>query len=321
MKILVTMKATEEHINQLSSVSQDVEIFHATDKEEIKIQITDADAVFGVTVSPEELKAAGKLKWIQSLSAGLEIYLTPELIESDIIFTNGSGLHAVQLSEHAFAFMLSLARGLNLYIRNQLQRKWQNTAVSQLEGATVGIVGLGGSGTEVARRARTFDMTVLAIDILKRRKPDFVDELWGLERLDDLLDQSDFVVLTAPHTDRTHHIIDRQALKRMKPTAYLINVARGKLIDEKALVEALKDKEIAGAGLDVFEEEPLPEDSELWAFENVIISTHAAGHAPSRPQKIVDLFCENLKRYLSGEPLLNLVDKKAGFPEQPLIKS
>ena len=187
-------------------------------------------------------------------------------------------------------------------------------AVRSFHSATAGIVGLGGIGRRYAERARGFEMRILAADIQVGEKPDCVDELWAINRLDELLGEADVVFIACPHTPETDKLIDGRALGLMKRTAFLVNTARGNIVDQAALIQALEDGQIAGAGLDVFEQEPLPEDSPLWDLENAIITTHAGGSSSYRQRRLADFFCENLERYLAGKSLLNEVDKSIGYP-------
>jgi phosphoglycerate dehydrogenase-like enzyme len=212
--------------------------------------------------------------------------------------------------------MIMLAKGWPGLVRAQARREWTRFWPRVLAGQTVGIVGLGSIGRAVARLAKAFDMRVLGV----RRSgaplecADYeVDGIFGPLDLLNVLAESDYVVLALPLTEETHHLIGELALRAMKPSAYRIHVSRGAVIDEAALVRALKEGEVAGAGLDVFESEPLPPESELWGMDNVIISPHIAGGTPRYMELAVDLFCENLRRYLAGEPLRNVVDTKRGY--------
>jgi phosphoglycerate dehydrogenase-like enzyme len=237
------------------------------------------------------------------------------VIESDVVVTNMAGIYASQGAEHAWALLLALARGLPHFVRAQERREWRGTPVVELSGGTLGIIGLGGFGMEMARRAAGYDMTVLALDPVRTEPPEGVAELRRptRETLLDLLARSDAVMIACPKTAETTHLIGAAELRAMKPTAFLVCVTRGGIIDEAALAAALRNGELAGAGLDVFEREPLPPDSPLWELENVIITTHLAGASQRRPQRTFEFFRENLRRYVSCEPLLNVVDKQRGF--------
>ena len=201
-------------------------------------------------------------------------------------------------------------------MRNQDQRQWKGGRVAvELAGSTLGIIGMGGFGLEMVKRAAGYDMTILALDPVRKERPEGVAELKPptRENLHGLLRRSDAVMIACPRIPETYHLIGREELAIMKRTAYLINVTRGGIVDETALVEALEKGEIAGAGLDVCEQEPLPPESPLWGAPNLIITPHRAGSSQHRPRRVFEFFCRNLERYVKGEGLLNVVDKKRGF--------
>ncbi len=276
--------------------------------------VGDADVIFGM-YNEKIIAAATQVRWIQTTSAGMDMLMDiPGVREGQFRLSNASGLHALQVAEHAWALTAALFRGLHVYVRNQLARKWTGAPIQDLYGATAGIVGFGGIGRRYASLARGFDMRVLAVDVQQTERPDYVEALWGPERLDDLLAASDVVFIACPYTPETERLINARAFQLMKESAFLVNTARGPIVDEAALVDALRSAEIAGAGLDVFETEPLPDTSPLWEMENVIITTHSAGVSSYRPQRTVDFFCENLRRFMAGEPLLNETDRNLGYP-------
>jgi phosphoglycerate dehydrogenase-like enzyme len=235
----------------------------------------------------------------------------PALIESDVVISNMQNIYSDHIADHIMGFILMFARGLHIYLRRQLERKWERAVpVIHLADQTLGVIGLGGIGLQVARRGAASDMRVIAVDAVKKEKPDFVEALWGIDRLNDLLAQSDFVVSCVPHTPETVKMINAERLKQMKKTAYLINVSRGVVVDLAALTSALQNGTIAGAGLDVFEIEPLPADHPLWDMQNVILTPHTAGVAPHTAERRIDVVKENLRRFVAGEPLRNVVDKR-----------
>jgi phosphoglycerate dehydrogenase-like enzyme len=314
MRVLVYYEFTPEQIDGLRAVSPGAEVLHATSEAEAIRLVPEATALLG-RFPPAVFAAARRLQWVQSFSAGMDKFLYPAVIESDVIVTNMAGIYASQGAEHAWALLLALARGLPQFIRAQTDREWRRTPVVELTGGTLGIIGLGGFGIEMARRAAGYDMTVLALDPLRTEPPEGVAELRPptREALLDLLARSDAVMLACPKIPETLHLIGAAELQAMKPTAFLICVSRGGIIDEAALAAALRSGQIAGAGLDVFEQEPLPPESPLWELENLIITTHCAGASQRRPQRTFEFFRENLRRYISGEPLLNMVDKRRGF--------
>jgi phosphoglycerate dehydrogenase-like enzyme len=230
--------------------------------------------------------------------------------------TNMRGIYSDHLADHAFAFVLALARDFPKLIRRQIKRVWEPHETVQmlhLGDLTLGIIGLGGIGYEVARRGRVCGMRVLAVDPRRRDKPDEVDELWPVDRLDELLSESDFVVICAPQTPQTEGMIGTAQLAKMKPTAYLINVGRGVIVQLDALVDALRERRIAGAALDVYEIEPLPADHPLWKFKNVILTPHVAGIDPYNAPRRFAVLRDNVRRFLAREPLNNVVDKTNWF--------
>jgi len=260
--------------------------------------------------------AAPKLRWVQSFSAGMDKFLFPEAIESDVMVSNAAGIHAIQGGEHAWAMLLSLARGIVAGVDSQREHVWKGgTAPVEVTGGTLGVIGLGGFGMEMVKRARGYEMTVIGLDPVRTERPDGVDQMKTptRESILDLLRRSDAVMVACPHTAETHHMIDAEALRAMKPTAYLVNVTRGGIVDEAALQEALEKGEIAGAGLDVCEQEPLPPESPLWDAPNLVITPHRAGASQHRPKRLYTFFLENLERYLKGEKPLNVVDKRKGY--------
>lgn len=262
------------------------------------------------------VNAAPKLRWVQSFSTGMDKWLFPEIIERDeVAISNVAGLYASQGGEHAWALLLALTRQIPLAVQNRAQRKWESEPVIELAGMTLGIIGMGGFGMEMAKRAQGYSMTVIATDPVRTEKPDYVHELRAMnaENLHDLLQRSDVVMTACPLTAETYHLISTDELAMMKPSAYLINVTRGGIIDEPALVTALEQGQIAGAGLDVTEKEPLAADSPLWDAPNLILTPHRAGASQHRPRKIFEFFMENLERYLDGERPRNIVDKRRGF--------
>jgi phosphoglycerate dehydrogenase-like enzyme len=267
------------------------------------------------------LLAAKRLKWIQAWGAGVDRLLIPEVVESRIIVTNAGGVHPTPISEHVVGLMLCLCRKLHLFIRIQTQKKWERfesgastEKVEELSGKTIGIVGLGKIGTEIAKKAKCLGMRVVAT---KRNASSSastsVDQLLRTSSLKKLLAESDFVVLSLPLTKETRGMIGEEQLRSMKRTSYLINVSRGRIIQENMLIKALKGGWIAGAGLDTFEDEPLPETSELWTLKNVIITPHVAGQTPYYMERLTGIFCENLDRFIHKRPLINVVDKTLGY--------
>jgi D-3-phosphoglycerate dehydrogenase len=313
MKISVYGGRLDEGLRQMiqDAAGENTVVFPSSEEELIKEAPT-TEILYGFC-NEKVFQSFPELKWIQSTSAGVETQLHSLLKNSDIILTNAAGLYASHAAEHAFALLLGLTRGINHFTRNQAQHEWRGKRVIEIGGWTLGIVGMGGFGVNMARRSKGFDMHVIAVDAYRTDKPDVVDELMPIDKLEELMSRADVVMIACPLTPETHHLINAENLALMKPTAYIINVARGKIIDQQALIEALKQGQIAGAGLDVCEVEPLPKDSPLWDMDNVIITPHAAGGSQHRPRRTIEFFCDNLKRYLAGEPLRNVVNKELGF--------
>ncbi len=279
-----------------------------------------ADVLFGFPPAAhrasELLKQAPKLRWFQAASAGVDRLGAGGVLGRRVLVTSSSGIHATPIGEYVLGIILMFAKGLHRCLRAQAHREWHRYVPSELRGKTVGIVGMGHIGTEVARLAKAFGCRVLASrrSVRSRIKDHpLADELLPAADLPYLLGESDFVVVAVPLTAETRHLINEEALRAMKPTAFLINVAHGAVVDEAALVRALKEGRLAGAALDVFQREPLPVDSELWEMENVIVTPHISGGTELYFQRAVDLFCENLRRYLASEPLINLVDPERGY--------
>lgn len=271
---------------------------------------------FGWRFPVNLLARAPNLKWVQWIGAGVDILGRVGLFDSDVKLTYAPGINTVAVSEFGFCLMIMLARQAPRFMAAQRGHHWEPFVCSGLDGRTLGVVGLGKIGRRMVSLTRPFGMRVLGMEklVTKRAKGIFeVDEAFPPEEFLDMLPQCDFVVLAAPLTPETRGLIGEAELRAMKPTSYIINVARGPIIQEQVLIRALKEKWIAGAGLDVFEKEPLPPDSELWDMPNVIVSSHNAPYVGRHTGMFTELFCENLKRYLAGEELLNPVDKSIGY--------
>jgi phosphoglycerate dehydrogenase-like enzyme len=316
VKLLLTTRAGDPYFGLLDDVT-DVQKVWALTPEEIAREIGDADVIYGWPTL-EQFQAAKNLKWIQIPSAGVEMVCSvPEIVESDVIVTNGRGAHARVIAEHTFGMLLAFTRGHHQFEQDKLARRWRREEalyeVFEIAGSTIGIVGYGQIGQQVAQRARGFEMEILAVDVNPMPDAPHGVEVKGLDALPALFEQSDVVVIAAPYTPETHHMITADLLNRMKPTAYLLVQSRGGIVDEAALLDVLKKGKIAGAGLDVFEQEPLPSNSELWDVPNLIMSPHLAGSSVQKDRRCVEILRENLGRFQRGEPLMNLVDKRKGY--------
>ena len=315
MKIVLHPSVEEALCQQVKDTAPDAEVV-MVDREDAIEAMADAEIVFGSCTS-EMIQAAPNLKWVQSTSAGMDKVLQmPEIAESDIIICNASGVHAVQVAEHAWALTTALTRGLHVSFRHQLDHAWKRPPLHDLLGATIVIVGFGGIGQYYARLAQGYEARLIALDIQGGDKPDYVEAIWNMDRLDEALQLADIVFIAVPYTPETEKLINARTLGLMKNTAFLVNTARGPIVDETALAVALESGAIAGAGIDVFHKEPLTEDSPLWDMGNAIVTPHAAGGSPNRHNRTIAFFCKNLERYLAGEPLYNEIDKSLGYPKR-----
>jgi phosphoglycerate dehydrogenase-like enzyme len=260
-------------------------------------------------------QVAPKLRWLQASMAGAgEVARSAGLLETDVVVTTASGVYSGPLAEFVVMAMLQHVKNLERLRRDKAEKVWRQTYTDTLEGKTLCIVGMGNIGRAVAQRVRPLGTRVLGVKRTVREDDparSHADELYGTDRLHDALGEADYVAVTLPGTPETRHLVDTEAIAAMKPGAYFANVGRGSVVDEAALVEALKRGHLSGAALDVFETEPLPQESPLWELENVIISPHSTDNLPGLTNRLqTDLFCANLRRYLDGEPLLNVLDKQ-----------
>jgi phosphoglycerate dehydrogenase-like enzyme len=283
-------------------------------------ELPDTDVFIGWSLRPEDFIAAKRLKWIHSPAAAVHQLMFPELVGSSVVVTNSTAVHGPVVAEHAIAVLLALAKRLPQAMRYQEKREWSQDLLwrtrprpREVEGATVAVIGLGGIGMEFTRRAKALGMKVLGVRENPAKGSEGADQVCGPAEIESVLPQADYVLLCTPVTPATTRIINRARLARMKPDSYLINVARGTLVDEPALIEALSDRRIAGAALDVFEEEPLPADSPFWSLENVLITPHTAAVTERLWERHFEHIVENLKRFVAGQPLLNQVDKRRGY--------
>jgi phosphoglycerate dehydrogenase-like enzyme len=287
----------------------------------VSVHIRDAEIVVGWSLQQKQLASARNLRWIHSPSAAVDQLLFPELIDSEIVLTNGSSVNGPVVAEHVMAMILALAKNLPQALKLQARHVWGQQEMWQsfprpreIAGATLGLVGLGSIGCRVAGHASGMGMRVIAVrENLEKPKPDGVELVQSPADLDVLLQQSDYVALTVPVTASTTGMMNAARFARMKPGACLINVGRGPLIEEDALLAALQQKQIAAAALDVFAEEPLPADSPLWDLENLMITPHIGGLTEKLWERQYQLISENLRRYINHEPLLAVVDKHKGY--------
>jgi phosphoglycerate dehydrogenase-like enzyme len=321
MRIVLCYPVEQRHCDQIAAAAPRAEIVDAG-QQGVAREILAADVFCGhakVPVPWDDVVRQGRLRWIQSSAAGLDHCLAPSVVESEIIVTSASGVLADQVSEHAVALATALTRSLPVFFRAQNRREFIRRPTRDLHHSTVGIIGFGGVGRRLAQVLSAFKTRILATDMFPFQRPGYVAALWPPERLDELLAEVDLLFLCAPLTSQTIGMLNARALARMKSTAFLINVARGKLVVENDLADALETGRLAGAAVDVTPEEPLPESSRLWTARNLIITPHVGGQSARRIDDMTDFFCENLRRYQSGEPLLNQVDKRLGFPTRAAV--
>ncbi len=330
VNVVVASSVGKEGLDRIANVRSDVRVRDASTmftlaggapvepqdpsvKARLDAMLAEAEIIYGFIPPGNIMARAPKLKWINAPSAGVDRFLVPDIVASPVILTNSRGIHSVQMGEMAFEMLLMLAKKAPFFFRMRQQREWHRVVPEILRGRTLAVLGLGVIGREVARLGKAFGMRVVALDVREIGPDECVDAHFPPSRLKEVLSQSDYVVVTLPLTPETRNLIGEPELLAMRRTAYLVNIARGGIVDEDALIRALSEERIAGAGLDVFAKEPLPPDSKLWDLPNVIISPHVAGIREDYAVLAMDLFCENLRRYLDGREMLNVVDKKRGY--------
>lgn len=333
MHVLVTAPFPPHLLDKLRSVSRDVVV------EQIKLDNgrwpadlrTTAEVVYAITDVPRPDQAPN-LRWVQAHFAGVDHLHDKAIWQSDILITSASGVHTTNIGQYVLAQMLAWANRVPRWLQYQHKAewptaRWEKFVPQELRGSTLGIVGYGSIGREIGRLAKAFGMKVLATKRDARHLEDrdfnlprvgdprgeLADRIYPPEATRSMVAECDFVVIAAPLTPKTHHLFDEEMLRALKPSCFLINIGRGPIIKEEDLVRALKKGWIAGAGLDVFETEPLPAKSPLWQMENVILSPHVSGFTPYYDERVTDLFADNLRRYLAGEPLLNVVNRERGY--------
>jgi phosphoglycerate dehydrogenase-like enzyme len=332
MAIVIHPAIDAERLAAVRRASGSLEVVNAATRDAALAAMPSAAGFFG-KITPGLLAAAPGLQWVQTPTASLEHYLFPELVAHPCVLTNMRGLFSDVIADHVIGYVLCFCRNLHLYVRRQIEHRWEpvggdadrhpatvgpsyvagfDRAHRHVADQTLGVVGVGSIGSEICRRAAAFGMTVLGVDPHPRSVPGVV-EVRPMDRLDDLLAAADFVVIAAPHTPETARLFDSARIAKMKPRSYLINIGRGVIVDLAALVEALRSGRLAGAALDVFETEPLPSDHPLWDMENAILTPHVAAASPHIAERHLATLIENIRRFVAGEPLLNVVDKRAWY--------
>jgi len=322
-KILVAITKNTERRKKLRNTieaaayncKKDIELVFC-DEIDIPQHVAESDIVLCGFFRKEALEKAKKVKWIHFSSAGVDYALYPELLESSVILTASKGINSVPVAEHVFAFMLHFARCIDKGIQYKENRKWCKWEVSVLTGTLRGknlaILGLGYIGQEIAKLARAFGMNIYGVDIDEDKRI-FTDRFFTVGSLMDFIKEMDYIVLTLPLTEKTKHILGKNELDALKSQAVVINVSRGKLIDEEYLIHLLKEKKIKGFGADVFYDEPLPEDSPLFDLPNIVMTPHIAGNFEEYIDDVGKSFSENLGLFFNGHPLQNIVNKENGF--------
>jgi phosphoglycerate dehydrogenase-like enzyme len=283
-------------------------------------EIADTDVFIGLSLRPEQFAAAKRLRWIHSPAAAVHQLMYPELIKSSVALTNSTGVHGPVVAEHAITLLLALAKRLPQAMQYQAKHEWSQNQLWQgsprpreVADSTVLVIGMGSIGREFAARAKALGLRIMAIRENPAKGLDGADAVYGSAQIDEVLPQADYVLLCTPVTPATTGIMNAARLGKMKPDAYLINVARGPLIDEAALLDTLQHRRIAGAALDVFNQEPLPADSPFWSLDNILVTPHTAAVTDRLWERHYRLIVDNMKRFLAGERLLNEVDKSRGY--------
>ena len=298
-----------------------VQVVQRDSYEGIEEHLQDAEVIFTISLRPEQFALASKLQWIHAPTAAVHQFLFSQLANSSVALTNSREVHGPVVAEHVMALIFALAKKIPQAAVLQNRQVWGQAAMwndgprlREIAGATLGLIGLGSIGQRVARMASALRMRVIAVrEHVEKGRPEGVDAVFAPSALDDLLGQSDYIVVAAPLLAETRGLIDAQRLSKMRSDAYLINVGRGPQVNEAALAEALRSRQIAGAALDVFEHEPLPADSPLWNTPNLLITPHTAGLTDQLWSRHYELFSDNLRRYLDGQPLQFVVDKQKGY--------
>ena len=302
----------EERMDDIIAAAPGYSIEMCDSSEDLESRIEGAEVVATLELSAEAVARAGDLKWVHTWSAGVDNIVPPGLDKTDAVYTCGKGNGGVTMAEWAMMLMLMWSKQVTHYLAAQEERRWEPVPHGELSGQVVGIIGLGHSGADLARKCQAFDMTVLGV----RRSStpcDYVDEMFGLDNLREMLARSDYVVVTTPLTDQTRGMIGEAEFRAMKPSAYFIVTSRGGVADDEALLQALEQGWIAGAGLDAHEIEPVPPESPLWSMPGVFVSPHCSATGVGQPARGAEIFVDNLRRYIAGEPLSNVVDLRLGY--------
>ena len=311
-KVLIGSRQVPEIEAMLSDAPPGVEVRFLPHGESLREHITDIDILFG-HLGEDVMQEATALRWVHQPHAGVEGFMYPAFKASDVILTNCRGLYGTQIAEHAFALLLSITRRIPDQLEFMKTKHWERVPCVELAGMTMGILGLGGIGRAIAMRAQAFEFNVIAADVESIDKPDTVSAFYRLDGLMAFLAKSNILMVCCPSTPETHKLLSDAQFNQMPDASYVVNVSRGKVIDETALVTALQSGKLAGAGLDVTYTEPCPPENPLWEQQNVILTSHSAGASQHIRRRAMQLFIDNLHRYVKGEPLVNVVDKQKGY--------
>lgn len=326
-RVLISTRVFDNTLSEFDSIFEGVyEIVSSQNKKEALELAKTAEVLVMIAPSQDIISAAHGCKWIHTLTAGVETFLNLDAVSNNpgIILTNSSGVHAIPMSEHVFAMLLMFARRMKTSVVNQQASKWvqplsvESHETFELYGTTIGIAGLGNIGMEIAKKAKSFGMRVIGTkrnhsNLKDASYAEYVDEILPPSRLYEFLEQSDFIVNSLPYTQETKHLFDAVKFSRFKQGSIFVNIGRGETVVESDLIDALRSQKIKFAALDVFETEPLPQDSPLWKMDNVLISPHYAGWSPLYFERAYKILIENLWRYSRNEKLINLVDRNRGY--------
>ena len=318
MKVVLDSEADREFVAELRNSFPSVNFCQAPTEADQVREIPDAEVLFGA-ITPAVFEAARRLRWCHFVGAGFDKLVrgNPAFVASDVILTNAPGTHAIAMADHVMGMILTLAHRLVDMLDDQRAHRWDvdkyRGQMRELEGTTMGLLAVGSIGRAVAVRAQAFGIRVYGVDLKPMKPPEGVAKVWTLEGLERLLRISDWLVVTAPLTDGTEGLLNRERIGQLKQGSHLIVISRGGIVDETAVVEGLRSGSIAGAGFDAVETEPLPDESPLWDMPNVLISPHVSGDSPQTWERRYRIFKDNLARYLKGDPLLHICDKRAGF--------
>ncbi len=313
VKVVCTYTLTEELLEKINQRLGDrVEVIKVKDFDKADQEVLSQAQVLltnQMEIDQKNLEKMKNLRWIQCVFSGINHFPLDYLKDKGIILTNARGVHRIQMSEFIVSLLLSIVRNSYHYTKAHLDRKWDPAKIDELYGKTVGFIGVGAVARETARKLKPFDMRILGV---KNRVEDveYFDEVYSSLQMDRVIEQSDFVITLVPLTEQTRKMIGESQFKRMKPTAWFINVARGDVVDEQALIRALREGWIAGAGLDVFQKEPLPADSPIWDLENVRLTPHVAGPTPHYMERLMEIFIDNLEAFVSDNKaqMVNVID-------------